>query len=125
MFPLPAGDSTSMILERTSPRANWFAGLEVALTRPPGTPERRAGEDPWRSEPRFGRPRRVSDDLAWFRYAMDRPGDHGLMPLDEALPATWDAVDGETVERLLRLRDRGVLEAAGFALHEPDLSPVE
>jgi hypothetical protein len=114
-----------MILERLSPHANWFAGLEVALTRPPGVSERRSGEDPWSPDPAAERPRRIADDLAWFRYAMDRPADHGLVELDEALPSTWDAVDDVAVERLQRLRTRGVLEATGFALHEPDLPPVD
>jgi hypothetical protein len=113
-----------MILERVSPRANWYAGLEVALTRPVGVPERRSDEDPWSPEPAADRPRRIADDLAWFRYAMDQPSDHGLVPLDEALPSTWDAVDDTAVERLQRLRTRGVLEATGFELHEPDQPTV-
>lgn len=108
-----------MILELILPRANWLAGLEVALTRPEGVPERRDGEDPWNPGP-VERPRRIADDLAWFRHAMDSPGDHGLRQLDEALPATWDPDEG-AIERLQRLNQRGVLEAAGFALHEPDL----
>lgn len=98
-----------------------MAGLEVALTRPPGVPERRAGEDPWVSDP-VDRPRRIADDLAWFRHAMDQPDENGLLPVDEALSGTWDAAeDAEAVERLQRLESRGVLEAAGFLLHEPDL----
>jgi hypothetical protein len=108
-----------MILERLQQNANWFAGLEVALTRPLGVPERRAGEDPWQPQP-VDRPRRIADDLAWFRSAMDAPTHAGLKPLDEMLPSTWDA-DDEAGERLLRLEARGVLEATGFALHRPDL----
>ena len=108
-----------MILELIRPRANWYAGLEVALTRPPGVPERRAGEDPW--EPgAVDRPRRIADDLAWFRHAMDDPVTNGLEQLDEALPATWNA-SGDAAEHLRRLEQRGVLQAAGFVLHEPDL----
>jgi hypothetical protein len=113
-----------VILELTRPRANWLAGLEVALTRPPGVEERREGEDPW-SPPSTGRPRRIADDLAWFRRAMDDPSHHGLTQLDEALPATWDASsDPAAVERLQRLQERGVLNAAGFQLHAPDLETV-
>jgi hypothetical protein len=114
-----------MILERVVPRANWFAGLEVALTRPPGVPERRDGEDHWNPEP-VKRPRRIADDLAWFRAAMDHPDEAGLRPLDEALPSTWDLTDdAEAGERLLRLEERGVLQAAGFALHQPDLERTD
>ena len=109
-----------MILELQQTRANWMAGLEVALTRPEGVPERRAGEDPWNPGP-VDRPRRIADDLAWFRYAIDQPSEHGLQQLDEALERTWDA-DAEAAERLQRLDERGVLSAAGFALHQPDLA---
>lgn len=113
-----------MILELTRPRANWLAGLEVALTRPPGVPERREDEDPW-MPPATGRPRRIADDLAWFRTAMDDPNHYGLAQLDEALPATWDASsDLGALERLQRLEERGVLIAAGFQLHAPDLETV-
>jgi hypothetical protein len=110
-----------MILERLQPHANWFAGLEVALTRPEGVPERREGEDHWAPEP-VDRPRRIADDLAWFRAVMDHPAESGLRPLDEALPSTWDVSgDPDAGERLLRLEARGVLGATGFALHQPDL----
>jgi hypothetical protein len=109
-----------MILERLVTHPNWLAGLEVALTRPEGVPERREGEDPWEPE-HVDRPRRIADYLAWFRSAMDRPDESGLQPVDDGLPSTWDA-EGETAERLQRLEARGVLEAAGFALHRPDLA---
>lgn len=59
----------------------------MALTRPPGVAERRAGEDPWHPRP-LGRPRRIADDLAWFRRAMGAPARHGLRPVDEALEGT-------------------------------------
>lgn len=114
------------ILELVDPRPDWLAALAVALARPAGVPERRSGEDPWRPSPR-GRPRRVSDDLAWFRDAMDEPGVNGLRPLaDTASVAAWEADDEDGVigGRLTRLRDRGVLQAAGFLLHEPDLAGV-
>jgi hypothetical protein len=113
------------ILELVSERPDWQGALEVALTRPPGVPERRSGEDPWNPNPRFERPRRISDDLAWFRRAVDDPADHGLRPLDEDTPIpAWESNERESLEQLGRLRDRGVLEAAGFALHEPDRAPV-
>ena len=114
------------ILELVDTRPNWLAALDVALTRPPGVPERRAGEDPW-APPPVGRPRRIADDLAWFRDAMDEPDSYGLRPLDgTAAVGAWEA-DGEdesVTGRLARLRDRGVLQAAGFLLHEPEHAGV-
>ena len=107
------------ILELVQPRPDWLGALQVALTRPPGMPERRSGEDPW--TPATNRPRRISDDLAWFRDAMDEPQRHGLHALDDtATVAAWESDDPELVPRLTRLEQRGVLAAAGFLLHEPD-----
>jgi hypothetical protein len=107
------------ILELVQPQPDWMGALGVALTRPPGVPERRAGEDPW--SPEGDRPRRISDDLAWFRQALDDPAEAGLKPLDEtATVAAWESADGELVARLSRLDARGILNAAGFLLHDPD-----
>ena len=112
------------ILELVQPEPDWMGALGVALTRPSGIPERRAGEDPWDSAP-ADRPRRISDDLAWFRQAVDEPVAYGLTPLDEsATVAAWETPDAELVGRLTRLRDRGVLDAAGFLLHDSDVIPV-
>ena len=36
------------ILELVKPRPDWLGALQIALTRPPGVPERRSGEDPWK-----------------------------------------------------------------------------
>ncbi|WP_187368906.1 hypothetical protein [Baekduia soli] len=108
------------ILELVAPQPDWMGALGVALTRPPGVPERRAGEDPWQAGG-VGRPRRASDDLAWFRQALDDPPAAGLRPLDaSATVAAWESGDGALVARLARLRDRGILDAAGFLLHDPD-----
>ena len=80
-------------------------------------PERRGGDDPWRDEP-SERPRRISDDLAWLRQAMDEPETNGLRGLgDTAAVAAWEPT-GEAQARLDRLRDRRVLDAAGFLLHD-------
>lgn len=114
------------ILELVDPRPDWLGALAVALARPAGVAERRFGEDPWTPRP-HSRPRRISDDLAWFRDAMDEPDANGLRPLaDTASVAAWEAddEDGSVADRLTRLRDRGVLQAAGFLLHEPDLAGV-
>src|SRR6478735_4747875 len=66
------------VLELVSSRPDWMGALTVALTRPAGVPERRAGDDPWAAAGRAQRPRRISDDLAWLRQAFDEPADHGI-----------------------------------------------
>jgi hypothetical protein len=113
------------VLELVHQRPDWLGALTVALTRPPGIPERRAGEDPWQEGVgRAERPRRISDDLAWLRQAYDEPEEHGLQGLhDTAAVAAWLA-DQVAQERLARLRDRHVLDAAGFLLHEEERVPV-
>jgi hypothetical protein len=113
------------ILELVQPRPDWMGALGVALTRPPGVPERRGGEDPWEPDtPAIAeRPRRISDDLAWFRQALDDPAGAGLKPIDEtASVAAWESADSDLVARLSRLDERGILDAAGFMLHDPDLA---
>ena len=110
-------------LEQIRPEPDWIAALHVALLRPEGVPERRAGEDPW-APPPVDRPRRISDDLAWFRDALDEPDDHGLEPLGaSAAIAMWRA-RSPTQDRLARLEVRGVLDAAGFLLHEGEPEPA-
>jgi hypothetical protein len=105
------------LLELVHPRPDWMEALGVALSRPPGVPERRAGEDPWTREAP-DRPRRVSDDLAWLRQAIDEPENNGLRGLgDTAAVAAWET-NGEAAARLDRLRERRVLDAAGFLLHD-------
>jgi hypothetical protein len=105
------------LLELVHQRPDWMEALGVALSRPPGVPERRAGEDPWRGDAP-NRPRRASDDLAWLRQAIDEPEAHGLRGLDDtAAVAAWE-IEGDAAARLDRLRERRVLEAAGFLLHD-------
>ena len=105
------------ILELVRDNPDWPGALGVALTRPPGIPERRTGQDHW-SPDQTGRPRRISDDLAWFRDAVDEPERHDLETLrDTAAVAAWRPSDA-VMERLNRLRDRGILDAAGFLLHD-------
>jgi hypothetical protein len=65
------------------------------------------------------RPRRLTDDLAWLRDALEDPEPHGLHPLADGRAAAW-VPDASGVERLRRLRDRAVLEAAGFRLDEDE-----
>lgn len=112
------------LLELVETDPDWANALGVAVARPPGVAERRTAGDPWKSstpEPSTPeRPRRISDDLAWFRDAIDEPQRHGLRPVDDAATVAWEPQpDPMLMDRLKRLRDRGVLEAAGFLLHEP------
>jgi hypothetical protein len=84
---------------------------------PPGVSERRHGQDPW--EPSIDRPRRISDDLAWLRDAVDEPEEHGLREIKgSAAAGAWEVADDHgVVEHLERLQKRGVLQAAGFLVH--------
>jgi hypothetical protein len=105
------------LLELVHERPDWMGALGVALTRPAGVAERRSGDDPWR-DGGSERPRRISDDLAWLRQAMDEPETNGLRGLgDTAAVAAWEPT-GDATSRLDRLRDRRVLDAAGFLLHD-------
>ena len=117
-----AGNAYSMsVLEQVPRSPRWRAALEVALTRPPGVPERRHGEDPW-NPVTFGRPVRIVDDLAWLRRALEEHDEPGLRPLsdDDLGSRLWEAADEVSERRLFRLRDRGVLTAGGFELHHAD-----
>lgn len=106
------------LLELVQSRPDWMEALGVALALPSGVPERRDGEDPWAGEGAPERPRRLSDDLAWLRQAIDEPESHGLRGLsDTAAVAAWE-LDEAAESRLDRLRERRVLDAAGFLLHD-------
>lgn len=111
-----------MLLELVRQEPAWDQALGVALTRPPGVPERREGEDPWAAagaEP-SERPRRIADDLAWLRQAIEDPVEHGLRPLEDvASEGAWEP-EPPSVERLERLQQRGILDAAGFLLHDTE-----
>jgi hypothetical protein len=109
------------VLELVTSQPDWLGALTIALTRPQGVAERRGGDDPWEaSAGPAERPRRISDDLAWLRQAYDEPEEHGLTGMeDTAAVAAWET-DVEAQERLTRLRDRKVLDAAGFLLHEEE-----
>jgi|ERR1700716_1629140 hypothetical protein len=106
-----------MLLELVHERPSWREALAVALTLPPGMTERRRSDDPWARS--TDRPRRISDDLAWLRNAVDEPEEHGLRALEgTAAAGAWEVTDGQRVgEHLDRLEARGVLEAAGFLVH--------
>lgn len=110
-----------MLLELVRERPSWPRALAVALTLPPGMSERRQDQDPW--VPTTDRPRRISDDLAWLRDAVDEPEEHGLRVVSgSAAAAAWEVTDDQRVsEHLERLEARGVLEAAGFLFHRGEL----
>jgi hypothetical protein len=108
------------LLELVNERPDWMGALGIALTRPPGVPERRAGEDPFAQsvDGARERPRRISDDLAWLRQAIVEPDTHGLAHItDSAAVDAWQA-DETAAAHLERLRERRVLDAAGFLLHD-------
>jgi hypothetical protein len=108
-----------VMLELVAQQPDWMGALGVALTRPPGVPERREGDDPW--SPSTERPRRISDDLAWLRRAVDEPEDHGLRTVSgSAAVAAWEVPDPDSSRRFARLAQRGVLDAAGFLIHDPE-----
>jgi len=107
------------MLELVLERPDWLNALGVALTRPSGVPERRQGQDPWHPDG-TDRPRRIADDLAWLRQAFDEPETHGLHPLSgTSAVGAWEP-EPSSAERLRRLSERRVLDAAGFLLHDDE-----
>ena len=109
------------VLELVTSRPDWMGALTVALTRPQGVPERRARR---RSVGTRRRPRRApAPHLRRPRVAapgLRRAGRARAQGLeDTAAVAAWET-DHEAQERLSRLRDRRVLDAAGFLLHEEE-----
>ena len=108
------------LLELVRHQPDWLAALEVAFTPPAGAPERRQDGDARDGDPPEGASRRISDELLWLRHAIDEPESSGLTALPaSAAVGMWDAEDA-CLGRLCRLRDRKVLDAAGFLLHEAD-----
>jgi hypothetical protein len=108
------------MLELTHVNPDWFRALSVALVRPIGEPERRHGQDPRQQRGHTPRSRRVTDDLAWLRVAFCDPEPHGLHPLSHGRAVAAWVPDDDAVKRLRRLRDRAILEAAGFRLLETE-----
>ncbi|HEX3689407.1 MAG TPA: hypothetical protein VHV28_06910 [Solirubrobacteraceae bacterium] len=107
-----------MLLELVHDKPSWGEALATALILPSGMTERRHGQDPW--SPSAERPRRISDDLAWLRNAVDEPEEYGLRTIEgTAAAGAWEVTDTERVsDHLGRLEERGVLEAAGFLVHD-------
>ena len=109
------------MLELTHVNPDWFGALAVALIRPAGQPERRHRQAPWEQRGDAPRPRRVTDDLEWLRVAFCNPELHGLHPLSHGHAVAAWVPDDDAVERLRRLRDRAILDAAGFRLFEDEV----
>jgi hypothetical protein len=109
-----------VLLELVEPEPDWMQALGAAVERPPGVPERRDTASGTNSErPPASECRRVADDLAWLREAVEEPDRHGLREVrGTAAVAVWKT--DEAVDRLARLEERGVLDAAGFLLHGDD-----
>jgi hypothetical protein len=107
-------------LELIRPEPDWASALTRALTRPAGVPERR--QRPAEPTADGDRPRRrIADELAWLREIIDEPQTHDFARAAEAAQLWWPTGQAdipETLERLVKLRDRGVLDAAGFLLHD-------
>jgi hypothetical protein len=111
-----------MLLELVHDKPSWGEALATAMLLPAGMTERRHGQDPW--SPEIDRPRRISDDLAWLRNAVDEPEMYGLRMIEgTAAAGAWEVTDTTRAgDHLGRLEERGVLEAAGFLVH--DASPM-
>jgi hypothetical protein len=107
-----------MLLELVHDKPSWGQALATALILPSGMSERRQNQDPW--SPSTDRPRRISDDLAWLRNAVDEPEMYGLRMIEgSAAAGAWEVTDTTRVgDHLGRLEERGVLEAAGFLVHD-------
>jgi hypothetical protein len=109
-------------LELVRHEPDWPAALARALSRPAGVPERRSRPEQPAGD--GGAPRRrIADELAWLREVIDEPRAHSFERASAAAQLWWptgDADAPETLQRLAKLRDRGVLDAAGFLLHDDD-----
>jgi hypothetical protein len=110
--------------ELIRPEPDWEGALARALERPPGVKERRRSRDEKADASAGGAPRRrIADELAWLREIVDDPESNGFVSVTAAAQLWYpqgEADCEETLERLAKLRDRGVLDAAGFLLHEDE-----
>src|SRR3954471_8672923 len=99
-------------VELVRPQPDWESALARALERPRGVPERR--ERP--AEPNMdggGRRRRIADELAWLRDIIDDPAANDFACEAGAAHLWWPVGDADgpaTLQRLEKLRERGVLD---------------
>ena len=117
-------------VELVRPEPDWAAALARALERPQGVPERRERPAEPRADNASGRAprRRISDELIWLRDVIEEPGDHGFETETGAAHLWWpvgDTDSEDTAERLNKLRERGILDAAGFLLHDESLEDID
>jgi len=114
-------------VELVRPEPNWAAALARALERPPGVPERRS--EPRQDPPPGSAPRRrIADELIWLRDLIEEPSAHGFETETGAAHLWWPVGEtdtADTLERLKRLRERGILDAAGFLLHDESLDDID
>jgi hypothetical protein len=107
--------------ELIRPQPDWEGALARALERPAGVKERRRSPEDSPREGSGAPRRRIADELAWLREVVDDPEAHGFV-CRAAAAQLWypegEADTEDTLDRLTKLRDRGVLDAAGFLLHE-------
>jgi hypothetical protein len=117
-------------VELVRPQPDWAAALARALERPQGVPERRERPAEPRSDSGSGGPprRRIADELIWLRDVIEEPSAHGFKAETGAAHLWWPVGDDdseETADRLNRLRERGILDAAGFLLHDESLDDID
>jgi hypothetical protein len=118
-------------VELVRPEPDWAAALARALERPPGVPERRERPAEQPAEPADGSSpprRRIADELLWLRDIIEDPEAHGFKCEAAAAHLWWpvgETDSADTLERLERLRERGILDAAGFLLHDESLEGID
>jgi hypothetical protein len=118
-------------VELVRPEPDWAAALARALERPAGVPERRQRPEERGDAPTDGsqpRRRRIADELLWLRDVIEDPGSHGFQH-DSGAAQIWFPVgetdSPDTLDRLEKLRQRGILDAAGFLLHDESLEGID
>ena len=70
----------------------------------------------------------ITDELIWLRDLIEEPTAHGFETETGAAHLWWPVGDtdtSDTLERLKRLRERGILDAAGFLLHDESLDDID
>ena len=107
------------LLELVHERPDWMGALGVALSPPAGRPRAARRRGPVARRRRGGPARGGSPTTSrGCARRSTSPSRNGLRGLgDTAAVAAWEPT-GEAAARLDRLRERRVLDAAGFLLHD-------
>src|SRR5436305_15129262 len=118
-------------VELVRPEPDWAAALARALERPAGVPERRQRPEERDEGPADGsrpRRRRIADELLWLRDVIEDPDAHGFQH-DAGAAQIWFPIgetdNADTLDRLDAPRQRRILDAAGFLLHDESLEGIE